>query len=241
VTRRKMKYIHCVQLLYAERNFRVDLHGSACHNLQYLSAHSATNLGVTMEFDSNILLADVDGQPLGEHIQSVLRELLPRFRRTFPYIRDEAQIANILEGAGQRIAAREKQIGPIPELHGYTWVALKNATLSVQRRSEHKVQSASISNLDSDGLLAHLPAREGTQDAIEGSVLLSQALNLLSEDEKMIAIYKQAGFSDREIAQHMNTSTGAVSQTYFRMRYRVRKFLARGRVAQGDRCRATFE
>ena len=194
-----------------------------------------------MDFNSNILLADVNGQPLGEHIQGVLRELLPRFRRTFPYIRDDAQIANILEGAGQRVAAREKQIGPIPELHGYTWVAIKNAMLSLQRRSEHKVQSASISTSAADALLARLPTSHGTPGAIEDSVLLSQALDHLSMDEKMIAIHKQAGFSDREIAEHMNTSTGAVSQTYFRMRHRIRKVLAHGRVADTDRRPATFE
>ena len=97
--------------------------------------------------------------------------------------------------------------------------------LSVQRRSEHKVQSASISNSDADWLLARLPASHGNPGAIEDSVLLSQALDLLSQDEKMIAIHKQAGFSDREIAEHMNTSAGAISQTYFRMRHRVRKIL----------------
>ena len=63
----------------------------------------------------------------------------------------------------------------------------------------------------------------------------------LSTDEKMIAIHKQAGFSDREIAEYMNISTGAVSQTYFRMRHRIRKVLARGRVAESDRRLATFE
>ena len=181
--------------------------------------------GSQMEFDSNLLLADVDGQPLSEHIQGVLRDLLPRFRRTFPYVRDEAQIADILEGAGQRIAAREKQVGPIPELHRYTWVAVKNAVLSVQRRSDHKVQSGSVSHSDAAWLLARLPASHANPGAIEHSVLLSQALDLLSQDEKMIAIHKQAGFSDREIAEHMNTSAGAISQTYFRIRHRLRKIL----------------
>jgi RNA polymerase sigma factor (sigma-70 family) len=178
-----------------------------------------------MDFERNILLADVDGQPLGEHIQRILRELLPRLRRTFPYLRDEAQIANILEGAGQRIAAREKQIGPIPELHRYTWVVLKNAMLSLQRRSEHKVQRGSVSDSHADWLLARLPTSHASAGAIEGSVLLSQALGLLSHYEKMIAIHKQAGFSDREIAEHLNTSPGAVSQTYFRMRHRLRIIL----------------
>lgn len=236
-----MKYICCVLPLYAERNFCLSSYGSACQTTERLSADPLANLGAKMEFNSNILLADIDGQPLGEHIQAVLIALLPRFRRTFPYLRDEAQIANILEGAGQRIAAREKQLGPIPELHRYAWVVLRNAILSLQRRSEYKVQTASISNGDADWLLARLPASHGTPGAIEDSVLLSQALDLLSHDEKMIAIHKQAGFSDREIARQMNTSAGAVSQTYFRMRHRVRRFLALERSAPRERHQGTFE
>ena len=56
-----------------------------------------------MEFGSNIVLADANGQPLSERFQKVLLDLLPRLRRAFPNLRDEAVITNILEQAGQRI------------------------------------------------------------------------------------------------------------------------------------------
>ncbi len=194
-----------------------------------------------MRFNTNLLLADVDGQPLSEHIHSVLRDLLPRFKRTFPQIRDDAQVSDILEGAGQRIAAREKQLGRVSELHRYAWVALKNAAVSVQRRSEGKIQSSSMSYSDAEWLLGRLSSTFGSPGAIEQCVLLKQALDLLTPEERLIAIRRQAGFSDREIAEHVNTSAAAIGQKYFRMLHRVRKILALGRTSADDRFRDSID
>lgn len=181
-----------------------------------------------MGFGTNIVLADANGHPLDARVQKVLRDLLPRLRRTFPFLRDEAVIANILEGAGQRIAEREKHSGTIAELHGYTWAAVKNAVVSMQRGSDHRVQNASIGSTEAEWLLARLPATSSHPESIEESVFLSQALDRLTDQEKSIAIWKQAGFSVDEIAAHLNISPGAVNQTYFRMKHRLRKMLHPG-------------
>jgi RNA polymerase sigma factor (sigma-70 family) len=186
-------------------------------------------MDIRMEFGSNIVLADANGQPLSERFQKVLRDLLPRLRRAFPNLRDEAVITNILEQAGQRISEREERYGTLAELHGYTWTTVKNAVISMQRGSDHMVQKASIRSAEADWMLAQLPAGSSDAASIEEAVLLSQALERLTAQEKQIAIWKKAGFSVEEIASHLNVSPGSVHQMYFRMRHRLRKMLNTGK------------
>ena len=175
--------------------------------------------------DSKLVLADANGRPFEERLQKVLLGLLPRLRRSFPNLRDEAVIANILEQAGQKISEREDRDGTVAELHGYAWTALRNATISMQRRSEYIVQNAAIACASGRTMLTQLPALTSGPEAIEDAVLLSQALSHLSIQERQIAIWKKAGFSVEEIASYLKVSPGSVNQAYFRMCHRLRKLL----------------
>lgn len=179
-----------------------------------------------MKSGTNIPLADANGQPLGQRIQKVLCDLIPRLRRSFPSLRDDAVVTNILEEAGQRISTREERIGSVDELHKYTWTAVKNAAISKLRRSEHRVQLSSVGSLEAEKVLAQIQSSESDAESIEQSVMLSQAFSRLSLRERQIAIWKLAGFTFSEIARYLNVSPGSVEQMDFRARHRLRKFLS---------------
>ncbi|MGB2716520.1 MAG: hypothetical protein WBC51_20220 [Vicinamibacterales bacterium] len=59
-----------------------------------------------------------DGKPLDERLSKVLNALLPRFRRRFPAIQDDVEVAEAFEEAARRITKRERASGPIEKLGG---------------------------------------------------------------------------------------------------------------------------
>ncbi len=66
-----------------------------------------------------LLFLDSNGQPIDSRIERVLAGLIPKLRRRFPTLQDEAVLADVVEEAGRRIATREERSGPIAHLHGY--------------------------------------------------------------------------------------------------------------------------
>jgi DNA-directed RNA polymerase specialized sigma24 family protein len=57
--------------------------------------------------------------------------------------------------------------------------------------------------------------RAGNDSAPE-QVMLQRALLLLTEEERLVLIWKKAGFSDREIAKHLSRPASAVRDVYRR-------------------------
>src|SRR6516164_3929971 len=93
-----------------------------------------------MEFSTGSPLLDAFGQPLPDHIQHVLGDLKPRFRRKFSMIRDEVVVTDVLEEAGQRIVDHEATYGAVESLHGFAWVVLRNVAISTLRRPRHLLE-----------------------------------------------------------------------------------------------------
>jgi RNA polymerase sigma factor (sigma-70 family) len=164
---------------------------------------------------------DERGQPFEAHIQDVLRSLLPRLRRTFPKLQDEAVITDVMEQAGQRIADAEKRLGVIHELHGYAWVTVRSVAVSILRRSN--IAQAALEFGDKESILASAPSQIGSQAEIENEILLREILSALSAEERQFLFWKKAGFSSQEIAQRRGAKVGATDMTYARLRKRIRE------------------
>lgn len=158
---------------------------------------------------------DQSGQPLSERIQHVLRELTPRLRRQFPTLRDDVVITEILEEAGRRILDRERQVGPVQRLRGYAWVSIRHLATSHLRLSSMRLQQQTLSGANGMAAIAELPATTASVHRIEHHLLFKEVLALLSEEEQKVCLWKNMGFSSREIARHRGNSTEAVDTMFF--------------------------
>jgi DNA-directed RNA polymerase specialized sigma24 family protein len=177
-----------------------------------------------MEHLRTIGLLDSDGQPFHPRIERVLIQLLPRLRREFPTLQDEVGLAEIMEEAGRRIRHRERR-GPIERLHGYAWVTVRSIATSRMRLGSSKLHQKT---LDSDAGTARLlatPTSRGTATEIEQAVLLRQLLQTLSREERMICLWKKAGFSSQEIALHQRRTVVAIDTIFSRAKQKIRKAL----------------
>lgn len=181
-----------------------------------------------MEFSTGSPLLDHRGKPLPDRIQHVLDELVPKLRRKFSMIRDDVVVVEILEQAGQQIANREVRDGPIERLYGFAWVTVRNVAISRLRRSPHLLELSTVGSAESAAALSRLTAEESSPADIEYRILLGQVLGRLSSRERMIAIWKQAGRSSQEIAEHLGMSVSAVDTAYCRIRQKVQRLLRPG-------------
>jgi RNA polymerase sigma factor (sigma-70 family) len=174
---------------------------------------------------ANLGLVAKSGTPLPLHIQRALLDLLPKFKRRFSDLDDDAVVTNILEEAGRRVADHEQQHGPLERLHGYAWVTIKSVAFSQLRRSENKVVLGTVGSDESESVLGNIQAEIGSPADIEREVLVREALAQLSEDERKICIWKIAGFSSKEIASYCGSSPGAIDMLFYRARERLRAVL----------------
>jgi DNA-binding CsgD family transcriptional regulator len=69
------------------------------------------------------------------------------------------------------------------------------------------------------------PSRVGTPEEIERGILLRQVLETLTPEERLVCIWKKAGFSSREIADRRGGTAAAVDTLLSRVRQKVRKLL----------------
>jgi RNA polymerase sigma factor (sigma-70 family) len=178
-----------------------------------------------MESSTGSPFLDHRGKALPDRIQHVLDKLLPKLRRKFSTIRDDVVLVEILEQAGQLIADREVRDGPIERLYGFAWVTVRNVAISRLRRSPHLIELSTVGSGQNAAALSRLTAKESSPAAIERNVLLSQVLRHLSERERMIVIWKRAGRSSQEIANHLGMSASAVDTAYCRVRQKVQRLL----------------
>jgi RNA polymerase sigma factor (sigma-70 family) len=166
---------------------------------------------------------DEAGEPLDQHVQEVLRALLPRFRRDFPTIRDETIIADIMESAGRRVAAAERRLGrrlEKSELAPYAFVTIRSVAVSRVRLNSFAQANAELT--ESTGILSAVPATIGSPEAMEREILLREILAMLAPEERRIVILKSAGFSSEEIGERVGASASSVDMQYSRLRARIR-------------------
>lgn len=170
-------------------------------------------------------LLDSNGKPLGERIEQVLVGLRPRLRRHFPGLQDDVALIEVMEEAGRRIATREERSGPIEHLHGYAWVTIRSVATSYLRRPASRLIQNTLESEASNALIATAPAAYGSPEQIERDILLREALDTLSQEERMVCLWKKAGFSAQEIARFQGRSVVAVDTLFSRAKQKIRNVL----------------
>ncbi|MGE3490141.1 MAG: hypothetical protein AB7N29_09055 [Vicinamibacterales bacterium] len=177
-----------------------------------------------MEHLRTIGLLDSDGQPFHPRMERVLVQLLPRLRREFPSLQDEVGLAEIMEEAGRRIRHREER-GAIERLHGYAWVTVRSIATSRMRLGSSKLHQKTLDSDAGNARLLVTPSSRGTAAEVEQAVLLRELLRTLSREERMICLWKKAGFSSQEIALHQQRTVGAIDTIFSRAKQKIRKAL----------------
>ena len=130
-----------------------------------------------------------------------------------------------MEEAGRRIALREKRSGPIEKLHAYAWVTLRSVATSRMRLGATQLLQRTLESDASEARLASSPAVIGSAEEIERGILLREVLAQLSPEERLICVWKKAGYSSHEIAQYQDRSVSAVDTLLCRARQKIRKLL----------------
>lgn len=178
-----------------------------------------------MEYSAKLALLDESGNPFDARIERVLLDLVPRFRRHFPALKDEVVVIEVFEEAGRRIAEHEKQHGRIERLYGYAWVTIRSVAASQMRRSSARVAQATLGSAQSETALSSVPSAEGSPEQIEADLLFREVLAQLTADEKRVCVWKVAGFSSKEIAAYRDSSVSAVDTLFFRAKQKIRTLL----------------
>jgi len=166
---------------------------------------------------------DEGGKPFDAHIQRVLRDLVPKFQRRFPSLKDAAVITEVLEEAGRKISDHERHSGPIEKLHGYAWVTVRSVAMSKLRGGALRVDRSTVRSDESHALLSRMPSEFGSAERIESAILFEEILARLSPDERMVCVWKKAGFSSKEIAERLGSSVGAVDILFHRVKEKIQK------------------
>jgi len=182
-------------------------------------------------------LLDSNGKPLGDRIERVLAGLLPKLRRRFPNLQDEVAITEVMEEAGRRIASREARGGPIERLHGYAWVTVRSVATSHMRRPATRLIQHTLASEASQEHIAQAPAQYGSAEQVERDILLREALDTLSHEERMVCLWKKAGFSAQEIASTLGRSVPSVDTLFSRAKQKIRQALGLPPVADEARPR----
>lgn len=179
-----------------------------------------------MERRRQIRLVDENGNPLGPRLDEALASLIPRFEREFPAFRDESLIIEALEAAGRKIAKRERESGPIENLHGYAWVALRSVGVSWSRLGSRRLARNTLPPDDSATALESIPAKTGTPEQMESAIHLAEVMARLTPEERLVCMWKKAGYTSQEIAEHRGTSPGAIDVLFTRTKQKIRKLFA---------------
>jgi RNA polymerase sigma factor (sigma-70 family) len=178
-----------------------------------------------MDHSSKFTVLDESGRPIDPRIEHALVSLVPRFRRHYPAFRDDLSIIDILEEAGRKIRVREERRGAIERLHAYAWVTLRTIAASRLRRGEGRLARRTVAAEGGAAAIDGTPARDGGPEEIERSILLRELLERLSPDERLVCMWKKAGYTSQEIGDHRGTSAGAVDTMLSRIRQKVRELM----------------
>ena len=167
-------------------------------------------------------LLDSNGKPLGDRIERVLAGLLPKLRRRFPNLQDDVAITEVMEEAGHRIASREARGGPIERIHGYAWVTVRSVATSHIRRPATRLIQQTLAQEASHEHIAVAQAQFGSPEQVERDILLREVLARLSPEERMVCLWKMAGFSAQEIASALGRSVVSVDTLFSRAKQKIR-------------------
>ena len=178
-----------------------------------------------MEHMRTLGLLDSNGKPLAEPIQRVLTGLLPRLRRQYPGLRDDQVLTEVIEEAGRRIASREERGGPIEKLHAYAWVTVRSVATSYLRKPANQLIRDTVGSQASEIHISSMHASYGSIEEIERHILMREAMETLSEEERVVCMWKTAGFSAQEIAKSQGRSVGAVDTLFSRAKHKMRQAL----------------
>jgi RNA polymerase sigma factor (sigma-70 family) len=173
-------------------------------------------------------ILDERGHPFDSRIEQALLSLVPKFRRHYPAFRDEFSVVEVLEEAGRKIDHRERQSGPIEHLHGYAWVTLRTVAATRLRRGEGQLAWRMFGAEDGAAVIDATPSRTGTPEDVERTILLRELLAQLSPEERLVCMWKKAGYTSQEIAKRRGTGPGAVDTMLSRIRQKVRDLMAPG-------------
>jgi RNA polymerase sigma factor (sigma-70 family) len=171
-------------------------------------------------------ILDERGQPINPRIESALVSLVPRLQRQVPAFRDDGALIEALEEAGRRITHREVEAGAIERLHAYAWVTLRSIATSRMRTGGGRLAQRTVASADGETLLDTAPAKYGTVEEIERAILVREILDTLTPEERLICIWKKAGFSSQEIAARRGGSAAAVDTLLSRIKQRVRALIS---------------
>ena len=170
-------------------------------------------------------ILDARGHPLDPRIEQALLSLVPKFRRHFPTFRDELSLVEVLEEAGRKIEHREEHSGPIERLHAYAWVTLRTVAATRLRRGDGQLARRTFGAEEGAAAIDGTPSKIGTPEEIERTILLRELLGRLSADERLVCIWKKAGYTSQEIAARRGTTAGAVDTMLSRIRQKVRELM----------------
>jgi len=182
-----------------------------------------------MEHLRSITLLGSDGQPFEPRIERVLVHLVSRLRREFPALQDEVTLTEVMEEAGRRIRAREQRGGALERLHGYAWVTIRSVATSKMRLGSTRLIQHTVGPDVADARLATAPSKLNTAEDIERRLLVRELLSRLSKEERLTCLWKQAGFSSQEIADHQGRTVESVDTMFSRAKQKLRRAL------EGDR------
>ena len=188
-----------------------------------------------MEDMRTLGLLDSNGKPFAARIERVLGRLLPRLRRQFPALQDEVALTEVMEEAGRRIVGREERGGPIDKLYGYAWVTIRSVATSRMRRGSIRLIQKTLESGASHARLATVPAAIGSAEEIERDILLREVLGRLSQDERLVCLWKQAGHSSQEIAHFQGRSVAAVDTLFSRAKQKLRDALGMSNAGRAQR------
>jgi RNA polymerase sigma factor (sigma-70 family) len=175
-----------------------------------------------------ITLVDERGMPLEPRVARVLAQMRGKLRRQFPACRDEQMTVDVLEESGRRLLRRERQIGPIGNLHAYAWVTIRSVMTSRLRRRDVRLMERTVASRHLEALLASRRATRHTAADLERRVLLRQVLSVLTVDERRVCTMKAAGYSAGEIAQRVGRTVASVDTFYSRAKAKARRLTESG-------------
>lgn len=138
-------------------------------------------------------LIDGHGNPLTPRLVQAISGLLPRLVRQFPAMRDEVLLTLVVDQAARKLAAREAAGGPIGNLHGYVWVALRNAAMSQMRRGAVQLLERTHPASAREGLSLE-PRDSETAARIERRILLRELMSFLSPEERRVLIWRAMAY-----------------------------------------------
>jgi RNA polymerase sigma factor (sigma-70 family) len=187
--------------------------------------------GDPMESGTKETLLDADGRPLDPRIQAVLRELVPRFRHRFLTLRDELLVTEIFEEAGRLIAEHKATFDGAENPRAYAFKILCTVALLRLRHSSMRLEQATFGSDAGLSVIESQPARFGTSEQVEASILLQEYLAPLTDKERELCMWKEFGYTSREIGRKLGMSPAYVDNLFYRIKRKCQEAAASTKAA----------